>query len=119
MTDTLYLHARYLITSQCEMLKSKFELPCDFLVKDVVSNVLGENWIAHEDASFFINRMNRQGKDPCLLNEPVIYGKVIENGEVIMLNDLLLFSEIVINYTLKEYDDLIKSKKIIELEIKN
>jgi hypothetical protein len=117
MENTLYLGAEYLIVSKCELLNQKYELPCDYLLKDSVTNVLGDNWIESESSLFFIQRLKYQGIEPHQINEPVLYGKLIEKGGVIMFHELLLLSEVVINYTLKEYDWLIKNKRIVELKI--
>lgn len=120
-THTLYLGGEYLVVTQSDYFKKKYSGPVLFVLEDTVQNVLGSDWQTNHrlTTSNLYNRLADEGKSLDEITEPVLYGKIKEEGSVFLLAELVLLSEIAFAKSINEFEELKKYGKIIELKIKN
>lgn len=120
-THTLFLGGEYLVVTQSDYFKKKYSGALLFVLEGPVEEVLGRDWQSNHrlTTSNLYNRLADEGKSFDEITEPVLYGKIKEEGSVFLLAELVLLSEIAFAKSISEYLELKKYKKIVELKIKN
>ena len=113
-TETFYLGGEYLVVSNAEYFKHKFQGVPQFYLEDTVENVLGDDWTEMQRpiVKQFRSRMFWENKKIEEIQEPILYGKIMDDGSPFRLAELVLGSEIAFNKTVSEVDELLKFNKL-------
>jgi len=112
--DIIYKGCEYLLLSNDEYFTHKYRGLLNFEVEDTVEEVLGEDWktLQRPIVKEFRRRMFWKNQKIDNIAEPIIYGKIIEQGSPYRLSELVLLSEIALNKSIAEVDKLLKSNKV-------
>jgi len=119
MNEQIYLGGEYQIVSSDMYFFEKYTaaLP-KFVLENTAEEVLGHDWKNkdYKDAKDvihnFITRMKKKDLDLDSINEPVLFGFVIDKGSIHRFPELVLLREIIFNHSLAEFDQLKKTNKI-------
>jgi len=112
--ETFYLGGDYLVISNAEYFKHKYQGVPQFHLEDTVENVLGDDWreMQRPIVKQFRSRMFWENKKIEEIKEPILYGKIKDEGSPFRLAELVLGSEIAFNKTVAEVDELLKFNKL-------
>lgn len=110
----IYLNAEYKLNKNLYYFLKKYRAnDIYFKVEDKAENVLGENWIdlSRPVVIQFLARMASVDIFD-FTDRVVLYGKCYTNHEGFPLAELVLLDEIAMDYTVEEFEKLLKTKKI-------
>ena len=112
--ETVYLGGQYLVVTQCEYFKNKYQGVPNFILEDSVEIILGDDWreLQTPIVKQFRNRMFWKNKKIEDVREPIVYGKIKSDGSPFLLAEIVLLSEIAFNKTIAEVDHLLKINKL-------
>ena len=112
--ETFYLGGDYLLITRCDYFKNKYSGVPQFCLEDTVDVVLGDDWseLQIPIVEQFRNRMFWENKKIEQINEPILYGKMMDEGSPFRLAEIVLGSEIAFGKTIAEVDKLLKCNKL-------
>ena len=114
VVKSIYIGCEYLLLSD-DYFDSKYgHDPLSFIPENSAEIVLGNDWRQSQQpiVKEFRRRMFWKGIKIYNIAEPIIYGKIKEQGSPFQISELVLLSEIALNKSIEEVEKLTKLNKI-------
>jgi len=112
----IFLNGQYKVTSTDMYFWEKYNeaIPL-FHLHGTAKSVLGKNWKKDQNTKViqdFFHRMKKKDLDVYEIDQPILFGKIECSSSPFRFAEIVLFDEIKSTYSVSEFQDLVKKKKI-------
>jgi hypothetical protein len=112
----IFLNGKYQLTSTDSYFWEKYDdaIPV-FQLEGTAKSILGKDWKKDHQTSVirnFFDRMAKKGVDVYEIEDPILFGKIESSKSPYRFAEIVLFNEIKFTYSVEEFQDLLKKKKI-------